>query len=767
MDDYPKAPVADNSKVAGGYSDHRGTPIADIESMTPNALKENEEIIPASSGMRGGFITNPFSGAKSYDHLKQIVQKELSKEWGNTASWWARNFTNTLSHDYMNVRQTTVADDVQAAQKLERMHFALNQLDENDRIQLHNFIAGDTKAAPKGLEHLANSVKHEIDTLSRQLIDHGLLDEEAYKEWAGAYIHRNYEKHFLKDVKAMFGRGFKIDEIKERGKNEVISPVELNKRMQSGEITQEMLSAPLNRGGVRIKELPNGKVQVKRDWTYEERTAMGEMRDASITIPETLMRLNQMVNHAKMLKEIEGVNGAVLPIAEAKKFSPEDLEKAGYKTLPKSPRYGILAGRTVRADVANDIQGMHDVMYREMFGRDNKATQAWLSYLSLWKKSKTVWNAPSHVNNFLSNSYLMHLSGMGTAEIVAALGKSAAVIREGSKFEDIFRRSMIGKASSQELGELAELKETLKYYDEAKQFGLFERSQLNDVLRGKQSTKERTTLLGKVDKMAEDAYQWEDYVNRLAMYTHLRTKVKMSPEEARVATESIMPDYTRPMPQGIRILRDTGVSPFISWTYYTVPNMIRLMKTKQGAAQMAKALGALGLISYAFTGIAPYENLPIPFRDEKVPDDFKGRRVPIYKDGDTISTIKVDRWIPYLELMYDPANFARSTVSGVTTAAAFAGLTGNQLYNNRPITRSDKSIPEKAYDYTKWGMQSFAPLPQQAYTGYNIIENMVRDEKKRRNGNTVKPRSGGQEFLKFMGINTMDYSQSGLKKDQK
>lgn len=715
-----------------------------------------------------------FRGAKNYDHLKNLVDKEGQKAWGDATSYFRANFTNTLSRNYMDAREKSIIADTQAGEKLARLHHALTQLSDEDNENLHKYIVGETSKAPQHLEGLANSIKNEVDTLSRQLVDDGILTQEAYDEWAGAYLHRIYDKHFMKDVKAMIGKGFKIDEIKERGKLDEMSQSAFDKKVQSGEIDSALLSKPLKDGGVRVTTLPNGKIQVKRDWTPEERKAMGEITKASITVPETLMRLHQMKNHSEMLKSIEGVDGAVMSIEDAKKFTVDQLGESGYTTLPKSAKYGVLAGRTVRYDVANDIKGIHDSMFREIDGISNTTAKAWLSYLSLWKKARTVWNAPSHVNNFMSNAFLMHLSGMNSGQIAVNLGKAGMALKDGAKIEDIYRKSLIGMASKEELQTLKDMSETMKLYEEAKQAGMFGRSMLNDILRGKQEG-QRTSMLGKIDKFTEDAYQAEDHINRLAMYIHMRTKGKMSNVDAVRAVNSIMPDYTAPMPRGIRMFRDSGISPFISWTYYTVPNMFKLMKTKQGAVQMTKALATIGGLSYLATGIDPLENVSVLpdglefWRDGEVPDDFAGRRIPVAKNGDKIDTVKVDRYIPYLELMTSPLNFGASQISGVSSNALVNAVTApsgmRDIYNGRLVTRDSKSGGQQAYDHAKHAITTYGVLPQTAVTGANIIESMVRDSNNRKNDDVTNPRTTPQELMKLIGLNTMTYNKSNAVKE--
>jgi hypothetical protein len=278
-------------------------------------------------------------------------------------------------------------------------------------------------------------------------------------------------------------------------------------------------------------------------------------------------------------------------------------------------------------------------------------------------------------------------------------------------------------------------------------------------------------LYGKATDYVSNLYQMEDVAGRIVMYKILREQHGLGAKEAKSAVVSIMPDYTKPLPEGFRMLRDSGVAPFISWSYYTLPAITKALLTKGGALQALKAVSLLGAMEYMMTGMTPLDN--IPFLNGKKPEDLKGRGVGIWKEGDNITTVKADKWIPYLGLLA-PVNYARGMGGGVTTNAlwSLATATSNgasgmtRFYDNYPVTRKDKSFGDKLLDYGKHFSEGFVPIPQEAYNAVNFGVAMTRDEKKRRNSAVMLPKGGGQEVLKLLGINAGTYSRSGLKKEQ-
>jgi len=703
---------------------------------------------------------------KGYAHVSKIVSEEAKKEWGDAASTLKRWFTDTLGAKYHDIRESATASTNGMSVKLERLHRALKELNEADRVSLHDYIAGETKDINPTLKPLADKLKQDIDNLSKDLVSKGVLTQEQYDEWAGYYIHRNYEQHFFKDVKNLMKRGFKIDDIHKRGNIQVISEKEAKKLLVDPKFIANT-QKPLRDGGQRLTKLANGKYELRRDWTRVERDAMNEIRDGAITIPETLMRLKRMADNAKFLEDVSKIDEVILKDAE--KFSDDEISAAGFVKAPNSPKYGVLAGKHIRKDVFDDISARNDEIFNTFYGSDGAIARIWKNYLSLWKKSKTVWNVPSHLNNFMSNQFLMHLAGMRADEIVTSIGRAGKMMYEGNRLEKLMQKKMLGQATKAELKELEDMGEDLKYFLEAKDGGLLGRSQLNDILAGQQKI-DKKGVLGKLDKFSEDMYHGEDAINKIAMYAHLREKVGMSADEARKAVLTIMPDYSKPMPMGYRVLRDTGISPFISWSYYTMPAIWKLLKTSQGAKKASLAMVTLAGLEYVLTGgaVTPLDN--IPFYGGNKPEDFKGRRFGIGRSGDTIHTLKTDRWIPYIELT-DPINFFVSNISGPTTNAVVNTLTAPSKagminpYYGRPVTYKNKGAGQKAYDYAKYLTQSYVPLPAQAYSGWNLIESLARSKKNRRRNKVIEPRTPTQEILKNIGLNSLSYSRSQARKE--
>ncbi len=734
-------------------------------------------MVGAVGGMMGAKIFS--SKEKAVEYARKIVGEETTKKWGDATSELKRRFTNTLSANYMAKRDEVVGTINGMSHKLENLHFALNSLDEEARVGIHKALVGEGEA-PKGTEELVSSIRKEVDSLSKELVDNGVLSQETFDEWEGFYLHRSYEKDIRKSINDLFKGNFEVGAILNRGKTETMTTAEYAQKLADGTITQEMLGKPLRDGGLRVEQR-GSKVEVRRDWTPEERRSMGEVVDASYTVPETLLRMHRMVENAKFLKKVSGMvdDGGVRVVYTPERIAEEFvgkskeqvsdiLDKEGFRKLGDNARYGALSGQWVRKDVASDITKMNDEVYGTFYGKDSPIADIWMKYMRTWKTSKTVWNAPAHINNMVSNLFLMHLSGMSAKDIVVGYAQVGKLLKDGKAYDDIARKKLIGTATEDELKNLSGIEPTIALYKEAQDMGLFGRSQLQDALMGDMNIASKS-IYGKATDKVSGWYQMEDVASRITMYKVLREQHGLSARDAKIAVTSIMPDYTKPLPEGWRMLRDSGIAPFISWSYYTLPAIVKALSTKGGATQALKVVAALGALEYATTGLSPLDN--IPFLDGKKPEEMKGREIGIIKDGDKITTLKVDKLVPYLGFL-DPANYAKGLFSGVTTSLAHDVMTAGspngitRLYDNYPVTRKDKSFGDKLLDYGKHFGEGFVPAPQEAYNVINFGVSMMRDEKKRKNSAVMEPKTKEQELLKLLGINTGGYSRSGLYKEQ-
>lgn len=719
-----------------------------------------------------------------FKDISRDLSGDIKSIFHNTKNFFRENFTETKGAAY-TLKKDEMSGAISAySEKVSKLQKALTMLDESDRTAIHNYLSGEAEALKTPLKNelkpLADSIRENIDAMSDELVKNGVISKEVSDSLKGEYLMRGYKKDFKDSVKDFFGGKIKIDEIYERGRAvETISKKEFENRIKTDKNFQNLLNTPYNKGGIRAQE-KGDKIELWKDYTPSERETMGEIRDSAISVPRTLARMKELTEHAKFLNEIGKLDeSAILDSAKtAKEFgvksikeldenARKELSMRGFEKVPNDAKYGVLADRYIRRDILNDIKQIHV----SLFGRETGIGRAWQNYLNAWKKAKTIYNLPAHINNFVSNGFLMQLAGVSGVKVPFKMINSLKTVRKGVRFDELDIKAMAKRANADEIKELNALKndKDLQILFQARDAGLFGRSQLADITNGEiKSINESGNVFmkgaNKAAKIAENFYEGEDNVGRLALFSHYLEK-GYNAKEAKTITNMWIPDYTRGLPKGLQILRDTGISPFISWTYYTIPTMMKYIRLHPAEAgkRILPVLGALEALQYGFSGISnPY--------DDKIPNDIKGRSLIINKSGDKMTTVKLDRYIPYFGLL-EPANFATGLVSGVSTNLANDALTTmsgetRQLYNGRPVTMKNKSAGEKALDYAKYFTSNYVPLPQQFYNAEKLAEAQLRDEKKRKTNNVWLPKSKKQSWLQFLGFNTNSYSKRALQKER-
>lgn len=734
----------------------------------------------------------------------QSLAQNLKNGAINAARFARRALSETKGADYLLRNDELFSAKSAYSAKMENLQSALSGLDDADRVAMHEYMVGEGNAIKPELKPLADALRRQIDDMSAKLVDLGVLDKASRDALAGQYLARSYEKHLKDRINSVFSSGKKVDEIHSRGFafKEFKDREAMDKFLSKNPQIAKSMDQAYNKGGVRVVEKPNGKIELWRDYTKDERSAMGEIRDAAFSIPQTLNKLNDMIENAKFLKSVSELSGgAVIPNTEIKaRYGKLDLDDAikkelgreGYAQMPKSDSYGALAGQWVRKDIKSDI-----ISSFAQSGDMGVLIDGWKKYLSIWKMSKTVWSQTAHVGNYVSNGFLLNLAGMSAKQVVASMAKfTRAQIGNGAinRYKQLRLKNVTSKLSPAERREYAQLmrEKEIQTYKLAEDEGLFGRSSLLDIQNGfARTTKELRQgkiariidgdaaearspfasaaqkagdALGAVADKAGALYAGEDNVGRLALFSHYIDK-GLDPKSAKIATNSWIPDYSRQMPAGMRALRDSGIAPFISWSYYVMPAMGRYLARHpvDGAKKILPMLAALGYWQYKVTGEAnPYS--------DKIPDDIKGRSVAVWRDGDRVRTIKMDRYLPYMNLTA-PANYAKGLASGPATQGAYALFSmmadgkPRMLYNNRPITKDTKPIPAQAYDYLNWLLQGFTPMPGGVSSGINLVSDLSRDEASRKRNNVMLPKTKAQSVAKFLGFNSADYSVSGQMKD--
>lgn len=641
--------------------------------------------------------------------------------------------------DYMNIREDMLKAKNQKLEDFTQLHEQLKLLDDSTRKDMYKYMSGDKNInLDTNIKTLADSYTNEINKLSKEMVDLGILDEAQFDKFKDRYLHRRYDKDLSQKFNSLFSKGKTVSGVFSRGKEWNGTKAEYEKLLNNGEI------GDFFNGKIEATKMQNGQYKFRQDWTDEQRTKWGEIQDIAFSLPETLMRSTEMVQHGKMLKKI---------VEETKYVSDEALD--GYVQL-NGNKYGALKGKYVPKDMASDINEFHSAIFGNEGGLFSKdVVDAYKALSSFWKKTHTVYNPIAHMNNLLSNITMQFGAGINPHKAVKNAYKGAITSQKVKQFRELKAKELIGLSSEERVSLNALIQDDdIKLWNEAQRAGLFGRSGLNDILNQYVNPTKATNssnltgtrkVLNKFDDLASKAYQGEDNIMRFSMLKSLTEKGK-SLDEAIKEINNTIPDYTKPMSRLARFGRDSMLTPFISWTYYSTPIILKQFKDRpERIAAIYASLYGLNKLA----GIDPFDEKDIPQQN------FAMKRIPIYKNGNEVTTIKVDRWIPHNDML-NPIDMAKNLTNGGAWRAIPDILNNSNSYFGGKITNNEGVL--KAYDLSKYGIQQITP--DILDNVWNLAESKMLSKEKRTKNPVIQPRTTTQELLKFFGINSMTYNKA-------
>lgn len=438
----------------------------------------------------------------------------------------------------------------------------------------------------------------------------------------------------------------------------------------------------------------------------------------------------------------------------------------------KGDQFGALNGMRVPVDVANDLESLS----ASLFGYDNKFLNFYQKYLNTWKKSVTVFNPRSHVNNIMSNVVLMTLGGFPAHRALTFIFRSNLTLGALDKVRNLQAKALSGSLTPNESMALTKLmnKKSIQTAMSAERNGLFgggsryaevnqNTRNADDYVKPKKSIFKRiATPISWTNEKMTNAFQREDYAARLSMYDFLVNKRGFEPQAAIKEIDKIVPDYNKPMPKWVKALRDTGVVPFISWTYYTLPTLLKQTLFFWGRNKVGGGLNSFNLFNTlkVLGTIYLLDRFLTPETDiwDKQPPLFNARRMPISENskGD-IRTLKIDSFIPHTQFADPPEFFLGLAGSGIPQKAVTNVLLDSDPYFRNKITENEglQGVADRAEYYVK----NYIPLPAYMYGVADVIKDYYLTEDERKKNPFLLPRTLPERIATELGFNTLSYNK--------
>jgi len=722
-----------------------------LRKKEPKNMKTDELISTTKDNIAVQRVGNVFDRIVS-----SLVDKGLDKLGNTKFGQYIKNSDLVNAFTGHNPREQMIKSKTKDMEDILLLHEELKFLSKTTRQNMYKYMSGDkdVSLSPVVKSFSDKYIKY-IDDISEELVDLKVLSKEAANKFKGRYLHMQYTKDLNK---TMFNKGSKtINKVYARGRVWEGSQKKYDEYLANGEIGDWF------NGKIEAKKLKNGKYEFRQDYTKEQRQAWGEIDDIAYILPSTLARMHEMKSNAIFLKQVANDTNLIKNPKDYKHQIPD-----GYTHL-HGKKYGALNNKYVPSDVAKDIEDFTNAL----FGRDGKFKEEFYAFGSFWKKGHTVWNPVGHINNFNSNVTMQFMAGINPITAVQYAKDGYFASSKIGQLRHLTAKNNTLGLNKEEQAIFKALKsdEDILLWKKAQENGLFGRSKLNDVLnnytaplnrnidtsskdgifsqRVQSTINKGINLYKKVDNRLSKIYQGEDDIMRFSMLKALSKQGKDFNQALKIVNNTI-PDYTKPMSIVAKFGRDSLLTPFISWTYYSTPIILRQIKERPSRA--IALFGSLYAINKAM-GINPYDNKDIPQKN------FSMKRIPIYKNGNEVTTIKVDRWIPHNDIL-NPLDF----INNLTNLGAWGGLKdvleNRNSYFNSKITSRDGLA--SVYDIVKYGAQQITP--DIVDNIYNLGESAIFPKEKRQKNPVLLERTSTQELLKLLGLNTLTYDKEAQKK---
>ena len=517
------------------------------------------------AGMAGAGLTKTLGKLKvGDDALAEHMGRFLIDDYG-------------LSSDYKLLRREAQVNKNQIAQQF--LDLALEtkeKLDAPQRKLLYNLMTGNLDAiddlAEEGIE-INVKTRKVIEEMSQKYLDLDLIDKETFLKNINTYLHRSYTRNLKtgqspKMYSAMRQVSLIGNNLRERGITRTVSEASFNK----------VDSKWKAEGWEIIGEPSKGKVKIRRDFTKDERTQMGEIEDAAFAIAETGRLMSNDIATAQFFRKLSNDSRfAITKDDWIAKGRPNDFVVVPNTSLrgTDAKSYGELAEKiTIKADGTKEVRGpmyvhkdvMNDIKRMVQLTKEKetmeKVYRAFNKAQAVWKKSKTAWNPAVHTNNIMSNFVLLDFSDTSYTYLPKALkelmkGEKSELYRLARE-QGIFDVDMVTKELRDTSGAMGQAFSKITAVDEPSQFYGYSTDMFKHFKKAKDLT---------LTKL-ENLYQQEDQVFRMAVFMDRMDK-KMNVTEAAMNARKWFIDYDINAPV-INHLRNTA-TPFLSYTYRIVP----------------------------------------------------------------------------------------------------------------------------------------------------------------------------------------------------
>jgi hypothetical protein len=594
------------------------------------SVKLNAMFIPGADKI-ADFVSNYDNYVeKGYGYVSDFVRgvddkgMPKGKPKSNMISWLRDNFVlgGSRADHFLEIMREYSDMKNSIADEALRFNQALKHLSKEDSQDLVRALGGDmpADALPVQMRGIYEKFRKLIDEQTEELVKAGALDEQYVKE---NYIKRYYFDHIDRDGGFVNMRGSEAN-------------------------TQKFARADLD---------------------LNERIELGQVEDASYVVAKTIAEQKDQLNRAKLFNRI------AYEVA-----SDEAIE--GYIKVPDTKlgiinKWGALNGKFVPKQVWDDLRGAAK-MYDELNGVE-RFVAGWMSTIQHVKTNMTVKNVGTHLYNVLSNTFIAYLDGHYT--------QLARVVRDKAYYKQLHDEAV-------NFG-LDTMLDDFEPVDMIKESG--DDNLLVTIFKNAYMTQD-----SKLGKAMRKAYEYEDAVFKIAAYAKRKEELQLekfleahpeldgsasinrysihqryikdilsiplSEDEMRAAfreVDEVYVNYSTPLPKGVKALDQSGLFPFMHYTWKATPIFAKQMLKHPVKVAMLHVLAG----SYGISKIWGDQDERDKVTPEWMNDSFNMLGLDGYKEVNDGEYLNIGRAVPAMRFMNS------------SPISVFLGLDGGILAN--------------------------------------------------------------------------------------
>jgi len=290
---------------------------------------------------------------------------------------------------------------------------------ENKRADFDAYIRDKSAVLPLELKKVADSMRAHIDSISRELISNGLIEEnlaEKVIDNLGSYLNRSYKiydrknwkKEIEKEVKDKAINFLKIQlrpiaEEQAKKDNRDVDDVldDLAKIRVERYFSEQEEDMALFASGGKLGSKNLSVLKAREEIPVEIRMLMGEYTDPGQNYARTILKMSGLAANHQFLNEVKKAGTGVFL-----------FEKDDSKT-PKGYNYKIAAEGSV---TMNPLNGMYTSkeLKEEFEKQSSQLSKFWSFYMNILSRvkwGKTIMSPATHLKNLIGNIGFVLVNG--------------------------------------------------------------------------------------------------------------------------------------------------------------------------------------------------------------------------------------------------------------------------------------------------------------------------------------------------------------------